>query len=158
MNSQLKETIQKTTIGRVDVLDFPDWELWEIRAKIDTGAYTSSIHCTKIKLLKDKRLSFYLPAYKGQKRKRFITDEFVLKSVKNSFGQSELRYVVKTHLVLFGSSIKTEFSLSDRTSMRFPVLLGRKFLNNRFLVDVSLENLSHHEKQKLAFAEGFTKA
>ena len=149
----MKETIQQTTIGRVDVLDFPDWELWEIRAKIDTGAYTSSIHCTKIKLLKDKRLSFYLPAHKGQKRKRFITDEFELKSVKNSFGQSELRYVVKTHLVLFGSSIKADFSLADRTSMRFPVLLGRKFLSNRFLVDVSLENLSQQEKQKLAFTK-----
>ena len=149
----MKETIQQTTIGRVDVLDFPDWELWEIRAKIDTGAYTSSIHCTKIKLLKDKRLSFYLPAHKGQKRKRFITDEFELKSVKNSFGQSELRYVVKTSVILFREEIKAEFSLADRTSMRFPVLLGRKFLSNRFLVDVSLENLSQQEKQKLAFTK-----
>ena len=149
----MKEKNEKITIGRVDVLDFPDWGLHNVRAKIDTGAYTSAIHCTQIKLLKDKRLSFYLPAHKGQKRQRFITNEFELKSVKNSFGQSELRYVVKTSVVLFGENTKAEFSLADRTSMRFPVLLGRKFLSNRFLVDVSLENLSQQETQKLVFTK-----
>jgi len=135
------------TIGRTDLLDFLEWQLTDVRAKIDTGAYTSAIHCTQIKLLKDNKLSFFLPTQKGKKKQRFIADEFELKNVKNSFGQAELRYVVKTQVVLFGNIIKTEFSLADRTSMRYPVLLGRKFLRNRFLVDVSLENLSFQQKK-----------
>jgi hypothetical protein len=138
----------KILIGRTDVLDFPDWKLTDVKAKIDTGAYTSAIHCTQIKILKDSKLSFYLPAHKGQKKQRFVAEQFELKRVKNSFGQAELRYVVKTSVVIFGKTIHTEFSLADRTSMRFPVLLGRKFLRNRFLVDVTLENLSFQQKQR----------
>lgn len=141
-----KKTAAIPVIGRTDALDFPAWQLTDVRVKIDTGAYTSSIHCTQIKLLKDRKLSFYLPAQKRNKKQRFVTDEFELKNVKNSFGQAELRYVVKTQVVLFGTTIKAEFSLADRTSMRYPVLLGRKFLRNRFLVDVSLENLSLQQK------------
>ncbi|TAE39564.1 MAG: ATP-dependent zinc protease [Runella slithyformis] len=148
MKKVVKNKISKPLIGRTDSLDFPEWGLTNVRAKIDTGAYTSAIHCTQIKLLKNNKLSFDLPAHKGQKKQRFVAEEFEFKSVKNSFGQAELRYVVKTSVVVFGKTIKTEFSLADRTSMRFPVLLGRKFLRNRFLVDVTLENLSLLQKQR----------
>lgn len=138
-----KET--KTIIGRTDIIDFPDLKLMEVRAKIDTGAYTSSIHCFKVKVVKEK-LTFYLPAHRGEKHLKFVTKDFELKAIKNSFGQTEMRYVIKTRVVLFGKKITTEFSLANRIQMRYPVLLGRKLLRNRFLVDVSLENLSFNQK------------
>ena len=136
---------KKNIIGRTDLIDFPDLELTEVRAKIDTGAFTSSIHCFRVKVVK-QTLTFYLPAHRGEKHKKFTTKDFELRAIKNSSGQTEMRYVVKTRVVLFGKKITTEFSLADRTQMRYPVLLGRKLLRNRFLVDVSLENMSFREK------------
>ena len=87
-----------------------------------------------------------MPAHRGEKHKKFVTEHFELKAVKNSFGQTEMRYVIKTKVTLFGKTFKTEFSLADRQQMRYPVLLGRKLLRNRFIVDVSLENVSFSQK------------
>lgn len=144
----MKHTKEKRIIGRTDVIDLPDLGLTDVRAKIDTGAYTSSIHCFKVKLQKDGKLSFYLPAHRAEKHKRFVTDSYELKAIKNSFGQTEKRFVIKTRIVVFGKRILTEFSLADRSEMRYPVLLGRKLLRNRFLVDVSKQQLSYQEKNK----------
>ncbi len=140
------EASPKQVIGRTDIVDFPDLGLEDVRAKIDTGAYTSSIHCYKVKATK-QQLIFYLPAHKGEKRKRFVAKRFELKSIKNSFGQTEMRYVIRTRIVLFGKAFQAEFSLADREKMRYPVLLGRKLLRNRFLVDVTLENISYKLKR-----------
>jgi hypothetical protein len=136
---------KKLIIGRTDVIDFPDLGLSNVRAKVDTGAYTSAIHCYKVSVVKGK-ITFYLPAHRNEKHQKFTTEQFELKAIKNSFGQTEKRYVIKTRVVLFGKTFKTEFSLADREQMRYPVLLGRKLLRNRFLVDVSLENVSYSEK------------
>ena len=138
---------EKRVIGRNDMIDFPDLGLTNVRVKIDTGAYTSSIHCFKISV-EEGVLSFFLPAHRSEKHQKFTTDQFELKAIKNSFGQTEMRYVIKTKVILFGKSIRTEFSLADRSQMRYPVLLGRKLLRSRFLVDVSLENLSYDFMQR----------
>jgi hypothetical protein len=142
----------KRVIGRTEVIDFPEWGIEQVRAKVDTGAYTSAIHCSKVRLIKirnEERLSFYLPAHRGEKRRRMMADKFTLKAIKNSFGVVEMRYIVQTRVTLFGKTFRAEFSLADREKMRFPVLLGRKFLRNRFIVDVSLENQSLHQKLTL---------
>jgi hypothetical protein len=68
--------------------------------------------------------------------------------IRNSFGVAELRYVIELRLVLFGEIIQTEFSLADRQQLRFPVLLGRRLLRNRFVVDVAQKNLSYAAKQQ----------
>lgn len=137
--------IEKKVIGRTDIIDFPELGLTNVRAKVDTGAYTSAIHCYKIQAAKGK-ITFYLPAHRSEQHQKFTTEKFELKAIKNSFGQTEMRYVIKTKVILFGKTYKTEFSLADREQMRYPVLLGRKLLRNRFLVDVSLENVSHSQK------------
>lgn len=58
----------------------------------------------------------------------------------------EERYVITTGVLIFNKLIKTEFSLTDRSAMKYPILLGRKFLVKRFIVDVSLVNLSLKNK------------
>lgn len=138
---------ERRVIGRNDIIDFPDLGLTNVRVKIDTGAYTSSIHCFKISV-EDGVLSFFLPAHRSEKHQKFTTNQFELKAIKNSFGQTEMRYVIKTKVLFFGKAIRTEFSLADRSQMRYPVLLGRKLLRNRFVVDVSLENLSYDFMQR----------
>ncbi|GAA4405930.1 hypothetical protein GCM10023187_24840 [Nibrella viscosa] len=133
-------------IGMTDILDFPDLELFNVEAKIDTGAFTSALHCKDVRLERtetDERLSFCVVGQSGDIKKRFYSDNFTQRIIRNSFGVAEKRYVIKTRIVIFGRIINAEFTLADRERMRYPVLLGRKLLRNRFIVDVSQKNLSY---------------
>lgn len=140
----------KTFIGRSDIIDLPDFSISNIKAKIDTGAYTSSIHCSTPQITgkKIKKLTFFIISNELSKNTKFTAEEFSERNIKNSFGQSERRFIIKTKVTIFGRTIETEFSLSNREKMRHPILLGRKFLKSRFIVDVSKFNLSYKKKQK----------
>lgn len=142
---------QKQTIGRTDKIDFPEWDLFDIDAKIDSGAYTSSIHCEDIEAfyLNDEHQVRFTVQGAGKK----FTQQckvFASKQVKNSFGQMEYRYAVKTAIILFGKKYNIELALTDRSTMKNPVLLGRKVLRDRFIIDVTKQNLSYLEKKKLS--------
>lgn len=128
-----------------EVAHFPDLELTNVEAKIDTGAYTSALHCKDVRLIETElgtMLSFCVIEPGGLLTRRIYSDTFTQRTIRNSFGVAEKRYVIKTKIVLFGQKIHAEFTLADREKMRYPVLLGRKLLRNRFIVDVSLKNLS----------------
>ena len=60
-----------------------------------------------------------------------------VRRVKSSNGTVEERIFIKTLLELGGRNFEAEISLTDRASMKFPMLIGRKYLEGRFLVDVS---------------------
>lgn len=137
-------------IGRYDRVDLPGLGLANIHAKIDTGAYTSSLHCHKAEIVNGK-LEFILldeehPEFTGMK---FTFDEFEERDIKNSFGDLERRFVIVTTLKIFNEEITTEFSLSNRGSLKFPILIGRKILRDRFLIDVKKKNVSYREKRNL---------
>lgn len=142
----------KHIIGKSDKVDFEDWGLTKIAVKIDTGAYRSSIDCSYVKLIrknKEKVLQYILlnedhEAYTGELHE---TKDFITSKVKSSNGDSETRYIVKSRVRFFEESYSTEFSLSKRTDMKFPVLIGRKLLNHRFIVDTSRVNLSAKYKK-----------
>lgn len=136
-------------LGRYDRVDLPQLGLINIHAKVDTGAYTSSLHCHKA-LVVDGILEFILldeehPEFTGMK---FTFREFEERYIKNSFGEVERRFVIITTLKIFNEEITTEFSLSNRGSLKFPVLIGRKILRNRFLIDITKKNLSYKEKRR----------
>lgn len=137
-------------LGRYDRVDLPEMGLKNIHAKIDTGAYTSSLHCHRAEVVNGK-LEFILldeehPEFTGMK---FIADAFEKRDIRNSFGEVECRFVITTTIRIFNEVISTEFSLSNRGSLRFPILLGRKILRDRFLIDVKSKNLSYREKRRL---------
>lgn len=129
-------------IGRREYVDFPELKLFSVEAKIDTGAYTSSIHCSDISLKKINNkdvLCFKLldanhPEF-AQHTHQF--DDFDRKKIKNSFGEMEERYIIKTAIKLGKKTIRTTLSLSDRENMRYPVLIGRRMLKGKFLIDVN---------------------
>ncbi len=134
-------------LGRSDRVDLPGLGLENIHAKIDTGAYTCSLHCSRAEVVNGK-LEFILldeehPEFTGMK---FTMEKFTQREIKNSFGEAELRYVIKTTIKIFDRKIRAEFSLSDREKLRFPVLLGRKILRNRFLIDVTKKDLYFQSK------------
>lgn len=113
-----------------------------LEAKIDTGAYTSALHCKDIQLkeingktvLCFKLLDETHPEY-NEKEFQFI--DFTKKSIKSSFGESEERFIIKTTIHIAKRKISLTISLTDRTNMRYPVLIGRKLLKGKFIVDVS---------------------
>ena len=136
---------EKAVIGATELVDFPELGWQQVPARVDTGAATSSIHCSRVRLVEKagepRRLSFYLDVQKGAPRQPFSVTDFKETTIKNSFGHEERRYVIKTQIVLGKRRIRTEFSLADRRKMSYPVLLGRKLLKGRFLVDVSQKYL-----------------
>ena len=145
----------KILIGRNDLADFPELQLEKIEVKIDTGAYTSSFQCHNIQLITlegEKKLQcFFLdPEHNKYDNKEFIFERFSLKKVRSSNGLLEERFSIKTTIRLFEMTIPLELTLAERGNMRFPVLLGRKFLSKRFVVDSSKRNLSARQIMKLA--------
>jgi hypothetical protein len=135
------------TLGRSDRVDLPGLELQNIHAKIDTGAYTCSLHCSSNEVVNGV-LEFVLldeehPEFTGR---RYFFKKFDQREIKNSFGEAELRYVIKTKIQIYDRLIRAEFSLSNRGNLKFPVLLGRKILRNRFLIDVTKKDLSYEWK------------
>ena len=85
------------------------------------------------------------PEFTGMK---FAFREFEERDIRNSFGEVERRFVIITTLRIFHEEITTEFSLSNRGSLKFPILIGRKILRNRFLIDITKKNLSYKEKRR----------
>lgn len=135
-------------LGRYDRVDLPELGLSNIHAKIDTGAYTSSLHCHHACIVEGE-LEFVLldqehPGFTGIK---FRFPKYEIRNIKNSFGEVERRFVIVTTLKIFNEEITTEFSLSNRGSLKFPILIGRKILRDRFLIDVKQKNLSYREKR-----------
>ncbi len=148
-----KNRTEKRLIGRRDKVDFPRMRLYDIDAKIDTGAYTSSIHCHNIKVKEkdgQKYVTFNLldPSHPDYDEKRFRVKLHAIRNVKSSFGISEKRCIIKTSIRLFGENYDIEISLSDRSKMGKPILLGRKLLKEGFVVDVTKSNLSYKHKNK----------
>lgn len=129
--------VEKKIIGSKEYIGFPQLGRKNVVARIDTGAQTSALHCEKVwvQRINNKKI---LCATLLRKTSEITTfSNFSLKKVKSSNGHIQIRYFVDM-LVQFGDDVfETEFTLTNRDHMNHPVLLGRKFLNKRYLVDVS---------------------
>lgn len=141
-------------IGRLEQVDLPEWDFYDLDAKIDTGAFTSSLHCHHLEPFKkgeENWIRFYLldpehESYNDRKIEMPIHDQ---REVKSSNGETELRYFVRTKINFFDGSYTIEFSLTDRSAMKYPLLIGRKFLKKGpFIVDVTSKNSSKNKKTK----------
>ena len=137
----------KKILGRVDKIDFPELKLFNVDVKIDTGAYTSAIHCSKIiEENNTLRCSFESKGHPSFKSDDIVFDNYTYTDVKSSNGHKENRYKIKTAVDFFGKRYKINLTLSTRDDMRFPVLIGRQFLSKKFIVDVDIENQSFNSK------------
>lgn len=136
-------------IGRSDRVDFPELGLENIEAKIDSGAFTSVIHCDELKAhyRNGEHLVTFVVFNQDVPCKR-EAKVFASRQVRNSFGETEYRYTIKTPVELFGKSYLIELALTNRSRMKYPVLLGRKLIGDRFVIDVSKTNLSYRQKMK----------
>ncbi len=148
-----KKKNDKVLIGRVEEVDFTELELFGVHAKIDTGAYTTALHCQDIyesrengvKVLYFKPLDKDHPLYNEQEIR---VQKYARKKIKNSFGQIETRFIISTVIKIGDKQVDTEISLADRANMRYPVLLGRKLLSKGFLIDVNKQFIQKKLKLK----------
>lgn len=140
---------EKIIIGRHDRIELPDLGIESIDAKIDTGAYTSSLGCKNVR--EEVRegqpvLMFQIIDPSNELNglsEEFTTTEYTKRKVRTSNDHVHERYSIKTHIVIFDQTFEVEFTLTDRGRMKFPVLLGRKFLHNKFVVDPRKTFLSY---------------
>lgn len=143
--------VKKITIGRIDRVDFPKLQLFDIDVKVDTGAYTSSLHCHHIEEIErdGKRFlscKFLDPSHADYNNKEFQFEEYALRKVKSSNGILETRFSIVAEIEVFGQNMPIEMTLTERGSMKYPILLGRKFLNKKFVVDTAKTNISYNQK------------
>lgn len=132
--------IEKTIIGRTALASFPAEGIFDIPVKIDTGADTSSIWVSELSIDTDNVLHFVLfdkdsPYYSG---KRHSAHNYTAHLIRSSNGMAQVRYRVQLTIELAGRTVRGSFTLADRSSNTYPVLVGCKLLNKKFLVDVSL--------------------
>ncbi len=138
---------EKKIIGRTDKVDLPLLDLKDIDAKIDTGAYTSSIHCVDIREIDQTLQCSFLDAMHPEyNRKRFTFKNYDISAVKSNNGQVEVKYAIRTQIVVFEKTYPITLNLSPGDDMRFPLLISRRFLSGKFLVDPQLENQSYNQK------------
>jgi hypothetical protein len=146
-------SIYPVIIGRSELVDFPDLLVTHIPAKADTGAYRSAIHAKNIKVNKKNGkevLSFdlLLDHPTCQYPRNIESTDFKKAVVENSFGVKEERYAVKLKMKLGTKIFMSEFTLTDRSVKTYPILLGRKTLNKRYLVDSSKSHIDRKELKK----------
>jgi len=135
----------KKIIGRIEKIGFPNLSIEELDAKVDTGAYTSSLNCQNIKIVKKENAEFvqfslFDPEHPSYSNTLFESKLEKIRSVKSSNGLVQERYTIKETAYFAGKKRVIELTLSDRSAMKYDLLLGRKFLQN-FLVDVSKKYL-----------------
>lgn len=138
--------MKKFRIGCQEWCAFPDLNIEHVKAKVDTGAETSALHATNIEkvMIKGEAFVRFLVHPFGSESDHDIQCQAILKSARNitsSNGTKEMRYVIETTLHIGTLQRKIELTLTDRSFMRFNVLLGRKALMRFAIIDPSKKYL-----------------
>ena len=117
----------------ISIVDFKDFYL---KAKIDTGATMSALHATHIKeyeLKGNKYVKFRL--YQSKSYKMIKKPVVGYKTIKNSFGKKQLRPLINVSIRMGGKIIDTAITLTTRSRMTYPVLIGRSALNKNYRIN-----------------------
>lgn len=139
-----------TIIGGVEEVEFPELNVTKVHARIDTGAKTSALWASDIHE-EGGELRFVLF---NEESKLYTGDvitctKYEKRMVASSNGQAEQRYVVKLVVVLGGRRLRASFTLADRSTQVYPVLIGRRALYGKFIVNVKLgKRLTEEERRR----------
>lgn len=130
----------KARIGWKEWCALPLLNIKEIKAKIDTGAATSALHAHVLSISEYKNerfIRFKVYPHQGDRyapkicKARLIANRYVM----SSSGHREKRYVIRTTITVGKTSFATDITLTDRSPLRFRMLLGRLALRKNFLID-----------------------
>lgn len=133
-----KKKKELDVIGWREWVSFPELKIEAIKAKIDTGARTSALHVSNIKIYKrTNKVAFTIHPVQRYRNPVINTTAVLVghRSVKSSNGDITVRPVIKTKLKIGKCFYSIELTLVNRDLMGFRLLLGRSALKNRYLVD-----------------------
>jgi hypothetical protein len=133
-----------TTIGWREWVALPELGVSAVKAKIDTGARSSSLHAWDVTIVEGNgqgprrpRVRFVL-----HPRQQDLTETveaeaelLAVRAVRSSNGEVESRPVIRTPIVIDGRRFAIELTLTRRDEMGFRMLLGRRALRRRFVID-----------------------
>lgn len=136
----------KIVVGSEEWCGLPELGIPYIKARVDSGAKTSSLHAFNIRGFKRggvSMVSYELHPIQHNRQVIVRCESEVVdrRMVKSSSGVAEKRYVIKTRLQLSGQEWETEVTLANRDSMGYRMLLGRAAMLGRILVDPSAKLL-----------------
>jgi hypothetical protein len=134
-------TNKENIFGILESISIPELGINDVLAKIDTGAYSGALHCSKIREFirksDGKKVLQFTPS-ENHSNAMELTD-YHSAYVRSSSGHRVKRYLFDTDIVIKGNVYKIRIGLSDRSDMSFEILIGRRFLReNNILVDVRI--------------------
>ncbi|MFE4107741.1 ATP-dependent zinc protease family protein [Almyronema epifaneia] len=136
----ISQQTELPVLGWREWLELPDLGIVKVKAKIDTGARSSALHALAIECF--NRAGRNMVRFKVFGNYQMLDQPLSIEAelldqrhVRSSSGQAELRPIIQTHVAIPGQCWPIELTLTDRTQMGFPMLLGRQAMRGRFTVD-----------------------
>ncbi|MFT7618940.1 MAG: hypothetical protein ACI97A_002588 [Planctomycetota bacterium] len=131
---------ERTTLGWREWVGLPELGVAAIKAKVDTGARTSTLHAYHIEEFSRRgvtwlRFELHPEQRKSQPVVNATARLLEYRSVRSSSGKAERRPVIETKLQIHGIEFIVELTLTERDAMGFRMLLGRQAIRGRFVVD-----------------------
>lgn len=144
--AKVKRVTKRPVLGWREWVALPDLGIEKIKAKVDTGARSSSLHAYDIRMVRRRSgnfVRFRVHPIQRNNRKIVTTEARVLdeRSIRSSSGHTSKRYVIETQVDIGGKRWPIELTLTNRDEMGFRMLLGRQAVRRRFLVDPGLSYL-----------------
>lgn len=124
-----------TSIGWREWIYLPKFDDFAIKAKVDTGARTSALHATQIKEYdKNGKMLVSFRLHQSSKHIDITTQLIKYLKITSSFGNSEIRPLIRLKIRLGERSWFTEVTLTKGTRMTYPMLIGRNTLMKKYLI------------------------
>lgn len=124
-----------SVVGWIEHIDLPMLHLHRVKAKFDTGARTSALHTSQIETFThdngDEWVRFHVQMKHTDPERWFEAPVYAIRPIKNTGGVPEHRVIIKTPIKIAGQTWPIEISLTDRSNMRLPMIVGRSALKGR---------------------------
>ena len=129
---------EKVLIGRVEWVNLPDLKI-KHKARIDTGAKTTSLHAVNIEEVEQRGELFvkFQTLDSENKVVELVRKVGTTQRVSNTAGFISRRYVIKEKIKMGNIEREVLVNLNDRSKMEYKFLIGRNVLLGRFIVDVA---------------------
>lgn len=142
-----------TTFGWREWVDLPDLGLKHVKAKIDTGARTSSLHAFDVQVSKEggrKRVVFLIHPRQNDSDTvvRCEADVIDEREVRDSGGNTTKRWVIETPITVGDRTWPVEITLASRDDMKFRMLIGRTAMHGVATVDPSSSYVASGRRRK----------